>query len=64
VLSPVRVEVERGGIRHIAPCVIGNDRDVIAYLVLIRIAFEGIKGIAHRNVSRPGDAAVRAKRIE
>ena len=58
------VEVERSGIRHIASGLIGNDRDIVAYLVLIRVAFEGIKRIAHRNVRCPGDARVSAKGIE
>ena len=64
VLAPVRVEIERGRIRHVATRVVRNDSDVIANLVLIRIAFERIKGIAHGDVRRPCDAAIRAERIE
>jgi len=64
VLAPVRVEIKRGRIRHVATRVVRNDGDVIAYLVLIRIAFERIKGIAHGDVRRPRDAAIRAERIE
>jgi len=60
----VRVEVERGGIRHVTSGFIGNDRDIVAYLVLIRVAFEGIKRIADCNVRRPGHASVGAKGIE
>jgi hypothetical protein len=63
-LAVVRVEVERGRIRHIAPCVIGNDCDVIADLALVWIAFERIKRIAYLNVGRPSHAAVRAPRIK
>ena len=64
VLAPVWVEIKRGRIRHVATRVVRNDGDVIAYLVLIRIAFERIKGITHGNVRRPRDAAIRAERIE
>ena len=64
VLAPVRVEIKRSRIRYVATRVVRNDGDVIAYLVLIRIAFERIKGIAHGDVSRPRDAAIRAERIE
>jgi len=40
MLAPARVEVERGGICHIGSGVIRYERDVVAYLVLLRIAFE------------------------
>ena len=64
VLIPVRIEVKRGRIRHIGPSIVGDDSDIIAYLVLVRIAFERIKRIAHRNVRRPGHAGVSAIGIE
>jgi hypothetical protein len=64
VLVPVRVEVKRSRIRHVASGIIGNNRDIIPYLALVRIALERIKGIAHRNVRRPGHAGVGAKGIE
>jgi len=64
VLTPVRVQVKRGGIRYIAARLIGNNGDVIADLALVRIALEGVKRIAHRNISRPGHAGVSAKGIE
>ena len=64
MLVPVRVEVKRGGIRHVASRIIGNNRDVIPYLLLVRITFEWIKRITHRYVRRPGHAGVRAKGIE
>jgi hypothetical protein len=64
VLTPVRVEVKRGGIRHVASRIIGNDGDVVAYLALIRIALERIKRITDRYVRRPCHASVSAKGIE
>ena len=64
MLPRARVEIKRGGIRNITSSIVRNDGDVIAYLVLLRIAFERIKRIAHGNVRRPGDAAIRAERIE
>ena len=64
MLSAVRIEVERGRIRHVAPGVVGHDRNVIAHLVLIRITEERIERIAHRDVGRPRIAPVRAVRIE
>ena len=64
MLAPVCVEVKRGGVSHVASGIVGYDRDIIAYLVLVRIAFERIKRIAHRNVWRPGHAGVSAIGIE
>ena len=64
VLIPVWIEVKRSRIRHVAPSIIGDDSDIVAYLVLIRIAFERIKGIAHRDVRGPGNASVGAKGIK
>ena len=64
MLVSARVEVKRGGISDIASGVVGHNGDVIAYLVLIRIAFKWIKRIAYLNVGRPGHAAVRAPRIK
>ena len=43
VLTVVRVEVECGRISHIAARLVGNNGDVIAYLVLIRITLRRIK---------------------
>ena len=63
-MARVRVEIKSSGIRNIASGIVRNDSDVIAYLVLIRIAFERIERIAHGDVRRPGDAAIRAERIE
>jgi len=64
VLIRVWVEIERGRIRCVGTRVIGNNGNVIAYLVLLWIAFERSKRIAHGNVGRPCDAAIRAERIE
>jgi hypothetical protein len=64
VLIPVRIEVKRSRIRHVGPSIVGDDRDIIAYLVLVRIALEWIKRIAHRNVRRPGHAGISAIGIE
>ena len=64
MLPPGRVEVEGGRIRDIASGLVRNDRDVVADLALIRIAFERIERIARRDISRPRDAAVGAVRIE
>ena len=64
MLAPVRVEVKRGRVRYIASGFIGNHGDIVAYLVLVRIAFERIKRIAHHNVRRPGHASVSAIGIE
>src|SRR5205823_9384025 len=64
VLAPVRIKVKSRGVCYVTAGFIGNHCDIIAYLALVRIAFERIKRIAHRNVRRPGDASVSAKRIE
>jgi hypothetical protein len=64
MLAPARVEVERGGIRHIGSGVIRYERDVIAYLILVGPAFQRIKGVAYRYVRRPANAAVCAVRVE
>ena len=64
MLSVVWIEIERSRIRHVAAGFIGNDCDIIAYLALVRIAFEWIKSIAHRHVWRPRHAGVGAKGIE
>jgi hypothetical protein len=64
VLSSARIEVESGGIRHIAPRIVGNDGNVITYLALVGPTFERIKGIAHRHIGRPANAAIGAEGIE
>ena len=64
MLAAARIKVEGGRIRHVATCVIGNDGDVVADLVLVRVAFERIKEIGYRHVRRPGHAGIRAPGIE
>jgi hypothetical protein len=64
VLPRTRVEIKSRRIRHISSGVVRNNGDVIAYLVLIRIAFERVERIAHLDVRRPRNAAIRAERIE
>ena len=58
------IEVEGGRIRHVAPGVVGHDRNVIAYLILDRITFERIEWITYRDIGRPGNTTVRAPGIE
>src|SRR5437879_6042215 len=64
VLASAGVEIVSGRIRHIASCVIRNNRDVVAYLILTRPAFQRIKGITHSYVRRPRNAAVGARSEE
>jgi len=64
VLSRVRVKVERRRIRHVTASVVRHDRKVIAYFLLHRPAFVGIKRIADGNVRCPGDPAIGAVRVE
>jgi hypothetical protein len=64
MLAPARIEVERGRIRHVGSGVIRYERDVIAYLTLVRPAFQRIKGVAYRYVSRPSHAPISAVRVE
>ena len=64
MLSPARVEVERGRIRNVATGIIRYDRDVITYLILIRPALSGIKGLARSNVGRPANTAIGAVGVE
>ena len=64
MLSPARIEVESSGVRHVASCVVRDNGDVIADLVLVRPAFERIKRGAHRDIRRPRHPAVGAIGIE
>ena len=64
VLTIVRIEVERGRVSHVATGFVRYNRDIIAYLVLIWITLRRIKGGAHSNISRPGDASVGAIGVE
>ena len=60
VLTAVRIEVERGRVSDVPTSLIGNDGNVIAYLILVRIAFLRVKRVAHRDVRRPGHTRVGA----
>ena len=64
MLSAVRVEVKSRRICYVASRVIRNNGDVVADLVLVRVAFERIKQIGYRYVRRPGHAGIRAPGIE
>jgi hypothetical protein len=64
VLAPIRIKVKRGGVSHVAARFIGNDRDVISYFVLVRIAFKWDKWITYRHVRRPRHAGIGAKGIK
>ena len=57
-------EIEGRAVCDICPGVVGNDRDVIAELVLVRITEERVKRIADCDIGRPGISAVEAVRIE
>ena len=59
-----RIEVECGRIRDVTSRIVGNDRNVIAHLVLHGITFERIERITHRDVGRPCHAAVSAPGIK
>ena len=60
MLSVVRIEVERSRVRYVAAGFIGNDGDIVAYLVLVGITLRRIKRVARSNIGRPGDASVGA----
>lgn len=64
MLAAVRIEIKRGGIRHVASGIVRYNRNVIAYLVLHRIPFKRCKRITDCNIGRPGNATVSAPRVE
>jgi hypothetical protein len=64
MLPSRRIEIKCGRIRHITAGFIGNDGNIVAYLILVRIAFERIKRIAHGNVRRPGNTGIGAPGIK
>ena len=64
VLTPTRVKVVGCRVGNVSSGVIRHDGDIIAYLVLLRPAFERSKGTAHCYVRRPGKSAVGTVRIE
>ena len=56
--------IEGSAVSDIAAGVIGNDRDIIAHLVLIWVAEEWVERIADGGVGRPGVPSVEAVGIE
>jgi len=60
----IRIDVKGGGICHIPASSIRHDGDVIAYLLIVRIASLRIKRIAHRDVRRPAHATIGAVGIK
>jgi hypothetical protein len=60
----VRVFVEGGGIRHVAAGIVRYNRDVIAYLLILRETCLRIERIAHLDVRGPGCAAIGTPGIE
>src|SRR5581483_2216211 len=60
----LRVLIESGGIRDVATGGIGHNGDVIANLLVLRETSLRIKGVAHRDIGRPGNSPVRAPGIE
>jgi hypothetical protein len=64
VLVSLRVEVKGSGVSYVATRIVRNDRNIIAYLVLVWIAFEWIKRIAHSNIRSPSDASISAPGVK
>jgi hypothetical protein len=60
VLASIRIKVEGRRIRYVAAVQVGNNRDVIPYLVLVGASFLRIEGVAHRYIGRPTNAGIRA----
>ena len=60
----LRVFVERGGIRDVAAGIVRYNRDVIAYLLILRETCLRIERIAHLNIRGPGCAAISTPGIE
>ena len=53
MLSRGRVQVECGRIRYVAAGVIGDNGDVVAYLVLLWLALSRIECCTYGDVRRP-----------
>ena len=64
MLAPARVEIKSSGIRHVAAGIVRNNGDVIADLVLIRIALGWIKRIAYCHIRRPRGTRVSAPGVK
>ena len=64
MLSRRRIQVECGRIRYVAAGVIGDDGDVVPYLVLLWPALSRIECLAYRDVRRPRRTCVCAVGIK
>ena len=64
VLACAWVEVVGGRVGNVASGVIGYDGNVVAYLVLLRPAFQRSERLTDRYIRRPGSTTVRAIRVE
>jgi len=64
VLVSLGIEVKGRGVRNVTAGFIGNDGDIVAYLVLIWVAFERIKRTGDRHVRRPGNTRIGAPGIK
>jgi hypothetical protein len=64
VLASIRIKLGGRRIRYVAAVQVGNNGDVIPYLVLVGPAFLRIEGVAHRYIGRPTNAGIRAARIK
>ena len=60
----IRVDVVSSGIRYVAAGVVRYNRNVIAYLLIVRKTCLRIKRIAHGNIRRPCHTAIGAPGIE
>lgn len=60
----LRINIESGGIGNVASGVIRHNRDVIAYLLIVRKTCLRIEGIAHCNIRCPGNTTISAPGIE
>ena len=64
VLVAIGIEVECSGIRDIAARFVRDNGDIIADLILIRIALERVECITDSHIRRPGHTGVSAKGIK
>jgi hypothetical protein len=64
MLAPTRVEVVGGRVGNIASGVIRHNRDVIAYLILLRPALKRSERLTDSYVGRPRNTTIGTIRIE
>jgi hypothetical protein len=64
VLVAIGIEVEGSSIRDIAAHFVRDDGDVIADLILVRIALERVECITNSHIRRPRHTCIGAKRIK